>query len=389
MESELQAGNIQNINLIEYEEKLLPKVSLEIAQAINKTGFITVSPTFGEEALFKADCKIGVIRIGNIQISVMPKFPIRNVFYLLGLHDGIRFEEKKIGITEDENLTALIFDSFLKSALLTTARGLLTGYRDIQETSKVLRGRILLCDQINKRAGQLFPIEISYDDFTENIPENIELKVAILNVLKYGNLSESNLRDYRHLLQRFSGIDDSMHGLNWELSRRNAHYRNSLILADLINHGRGFYEKLGDIAVSGFTVDMYRVFEKFLLREFKSRIEKNGGILETKMLHLDVENRQRAQIDILWRKDGVIRFIADAKYKDPDANWESALYQVNAYASVFSLDKIHLIYALPVDETPLQLKGSGTLIYRHGINLDLSADEIGKQLDLLCEEFVS
>ena len=389
MGSNLQAEQIQNIELIEYEEKLLPKVSLEMANSINQTGFISVLPTFGEEALFRADCKIGVVRIGNMQISVMPKFPIRNLFYLLGLHDGIKYDEKNIGIAESENLTDLIFDSFLKSASASTARGLLTGYRNIEETSKVFRGRILIGEQINKRMGQIYPAEVSYDDFTENIPENIELKVAIFNALKFGRLSESTHRDFRHLSQRFIDIDNSMNDLNWTFSRQNTHYRNSLILADLINHGRGFYEKLGDIMVSGFTVDMYRVFEKFLLRELKSRIEKKGGVLETKMLHLDVENRQRAQIDILWRRDGIVRFIADAKYKDPDVNWESALYQVNAYASVFSLDRIHLIYALPVDEAPLKLKGSGTLIYRHGIDLDSPIQEIDKQLDLLCEEFVS
>ena len=389
MGSDVKIDDIQLIELVEYEEKLLPKVSSEIASAINQTGFVTVTPTFGDDALFKADSKIGVIRVGNFQISVMPKFPVRNLFYLLGLHDGIKFDEKNIGVAENTNMTDLIFKSFLGSAQASTSRGLLSGYRYIEETSKVLRGRILLSDQVNKRFGKTYPVEISFDDFTENIPENIELKMAISNALRFGNLSESDHRDYRHLSRLFSEIDDSMQDLTWILNRQNTHYWNSLILAELINHSQGFYEKLGNLVVNGFTVDMYRVFEKFLLRELKLRIETSGGVVDTKTLHLDVENRQKAQIDIMWRKDGEIKFIADAKYKDPDSNWESALYQVNAYANAFALDQIHLIYALPVDEAPLELKGSGTLIYRHGIDLDASIQEIGKQIDSLCEVFVS
>ena len=389
MSTDLLTDKIQFIELVEYEEKLLPKVSGEMAAAINQTGFISVTPTFGEDALFKADRKIGVIRVGNFHISVMPKFPVKNLFYLLGLHEGINFEDKNIGVADNPNMTDLIFQSFLSSAMGSTSRGLLTGYRCIQETSKVLRGRILLSDQVRKRFGQAYPVEISYDDFTENIPENIELRMAVVNALRFGNLSESNHLEYRRLLRTFSDIDDSMGDLSWNLNRQNMHYWNSLILADLINQSQGFHEKFGEVVVNGFTVDMPRVFEKFLLRELKLRLEKNGGVVETKTLHLDVENRQKAQIDIMWRKDGEIKFIADAKYKDPDSNWESALYQVNAYATAFSLDQIHLIYALPVADEPLVLKGSGTLIYRHGINLDASIQEIGKQIDSLCEVFVS
>jgi 5-methylcytosine-specific restriction endonuclease McrBC regulatory subunit McrC len=206
--------------------------------------------------------------------------------------------------------------------------------------------------------------------------------------MKFGNLTPAQHRDFRHLSRRFSEIDTSKSEPNWTKSRHNIHYWNSLVLADLINSGKGFYEELGGVAVSGFTVDMYRVFEKFLLRELKMRLERHGGVVETKYLHLDEENRQKAQIDIMWHKDGEIKFIADAKYKDPASNWESALYQVNTYATAFSLDSIHLIYALPVDEAPLRLKGNGPLVYRHGIDLSLDISSIRMEIDQLSATFI-
>ena len=388
MEQVIAENHLKLIELDEYEEKLLPKVSKEVAAAINQTGFITVEPTFGEDSIFRADSKIGIIRVGDIHIKVMPKFPVNNLFYLLGLHDGIKFDSDTVNIAESRDITDLIFESFLRSATASTSRGLLTGYRRVEETSKVLHGRVLIGEQLKKRFGHMYPVEVSFDEFTENIPENIELNMAITKAMKFGNLTADQHRDFRHLSRKFSEIDASNAELRWTKNRNNIHYWNSLVLAELINSGKGFYEELGGVAVSGFTVDMYRVFEKFLLRELKQRIEKHGGVVETKYLHLDEENRQRAQIDIMWRKDEKIKFIADAKYKDPASNWESALYQVNTYATAFELDSIHLIYALPVDENPLRLKGNGTLVYRHGIDLSLTIKEIRKEIDELSDLFV-
>ena len=388
MKQSIVENRLKLIELDEYEEKLLPKVSKEVAAAINETGFITVEPTFGEDSIFRADSKIGIVRVGDIQIKVMPKFPVNNLFYLLGLHDGIKFESDSVNIQESRDITDLIFESFLRNVLASTARGLLTDYRRVEETSKVLHGRILIGEQLKKRQSHMYPVEVAFDEFTDNIPENIELNMAISKAMKFGNLTPTQHRDFRHLSRRFSEIDTSKSILHWTKSRHNSHYWNSLVLADLINSGKGFYEELGGVAVSGFTVDMYRVFEKFLLRELKVRLERHGGIVETKYLHLDEENRQRAQVDIMWRKDGQIKFIADAKYKDPATNWESALYQVNTYATAFSLDSIHLIYALPVDEAPLRLKGHGPLVYRYGIDLSLDIGAIRMEIDQLSAIFL-
>lgn len=388
MEKSIVEESLQSIELIEHEKRPLPKVSKEVADAINQTGFITVEPTFGEESIFKADSKIGIIRVGNFQIKVMPHFPVNNLFYLLGLHDGIKFQSDSVDITQSRDITDLIFESFLRSVTASTSRGLLTGYRRVEETSKVLHGRMLIGEQLKKRYGHMYPVEVAFDEFTENIPENIELNMAISKAMKFGNLSEQQHRDFRHISRKFSEIDNTKSDLHWSKNRHNSHYWNSLVLAELINNGKSFYEELGGVSVSGFMIDMYRVFEKFLLRELKVRLEKHGGVVKPVNLHLDQDNRQKAQIDIMWRKNNVIKLIADAKYKDPIAGWESDLYQVNTYATAFELDSIHLIYALPINEEPLRLKGNGPMVYRHGIDLSVPISEIRKELDELSALFV-
>jgi len=247
---------------------------------------------------------------------------------------------------------------------------------------------MLIGEQLKKRYGHMYPVEVAFDEFTENIPENIELNMAISKAMKFGNLSEQQHRDFRHISRKFSEIDNTKSDLHWSKNRHNSHYWNSLVLAELINNGKSFYEELGGVSVSGFMIDMYRVFEKFLLRELKVRLEKHGGVVKPVNLHLDQDNRQKAQIDIMWRKNNVIKLIADAKYKDPIAGWESDLYQVNTYATAFELDSIHLIYALPINEEPLRLKGNGPMVYRHGIDLSVPISEIRKELDELSALFV-
>ena len=48
MAKSLVEESLELIELNEYEKKSLPKVSKEVAEAINQAGIITVLPTFGE-----------------------------------------------------------------------------------------------------------------------------------------------------------------------------------------------------------------------------------------------------------------------------------------------------------------------------------------------------
>ena len=59
------------------------------------------------------------------------------------------------------------------------ARGLLHGYRTEEEALYAVRGRIRFDEQIRRRFGIPLPVEVRYDEFTDDIVENRLVKAAV------------------------------------------------------------------------------------------------------------------------------------------------------------------------------------------------------------------
>src|SRR5947207_2655790 len=64
-------------------------------------------------------------------------------------------------------------------------RNLLHGYLHRDERRVDIRGRVRFGDQIARSGGLPLPVEVSYDDFTEDILENRMLKTATLLLLRF------------------------------------------------------------------------------------------------------------------------------------------------------------------------------------------------------------
>ena len=58
-------------------------------------------------------------------------------------------------------------------------RGLLRWYRREEDALNTMRGQIRFADQIGRRYGLPLPIEVAYDEYTEDIEQNRLLKTAV------------------------------------------------------------------------------------------------------------------------------------------------------------------------------------------------------------------
>ena len=58
------------------------------------------------------------------------------------------------------------------------SRGLLHGYRTEEEALHTVRGRIMFAEQIRRRYGVALPVEVRYDEFTDDIRANRLVKAA-------------------------------------------------------------------------------------------------------------------------------------------------------------------------------------------------------------------
>jgi 5-methylcytosine-specific restriction enzyme subunit McrC len=367
----------------------------DIAQKIQRSGIVDLSRKVSGEFIIKADSKIGFISVQGVQINVTPRFPIYNIFYFLGLLDELKLDNEKVEISESDDFLTILFQSFIHSVASTTRKGLISGYVNREDSLQVLRGRIDFSQQFKKNPGSYFPFQVSFDDFVEDIPENQILKKALHISLKYGLQNRKLRNQAQNLLFNFKDVTDVNQVPAWNASRLNIHYWNALRLAELIISGNGFHEYAGDIQISGFSIDMYKVFEDFVAKQLEERINGlNDEVVTQKSLPLDMGGIYREKPDVIWYRDGKPFQVMDTKYKQPEGDTQqrdslSDLRQVISYASLLGLKEAHLIYGVAGNARSIETRQEGITIHTHGLDLGLPPLEIENQLDSLVKSLNS
>ncbi|MCY4424699.1 MAG: hypothetical protein OXC06_16685, partial [Acidimicrobiaceae bacterium] len=106
--------------------------------------------------------------------------------------DGFRSEQDEpFDFARDEALPDVLAIALASEAQRAFACGLLHGYRMEEDALQTIRGRIRLEDQMRRRPGFMLPVEVRYDEFTDDILENRLVKAAA------SRLSRMRLRSTR------------------------------------------------------------------------------------------------------------------------------------------------------------------------------------------------
>ena len=320
-----------------------------------------------------------------------PRFPIYNIFYFLGLLAEIKLDSEKVQIAESKDFLTVLFQSYIQSVASSTRKGLISDYVNREDSLPVLKGRVDFSRQFKKSPGSIFPFEVMFDDFVEDVPENQILKEALRISLKFG-LQDRKLRNQaQNLLFNFKDVTDVSQLPSWNASRLNNHYWNALRIAELIISGNGFHENTGDVQINGFSIDMYKVFEDFIARQLIERISGENNLVATqKSLSLDVGGTYREKPDLIWYRNGKPFQVMDTKYKRPEGEFQQRdslndLRQVISYASLLGLKEAHLIYGVAGNARSIETRQEGITVYTHGLDLGKSPLEIETQLDVLVQ----
>jgi 5-methylcytosine-specific restriction enzyme subunit McrC len=385
----LTTDSLTTFSLAEYEEKIVEVLDPEIAQKLQRTGIVELSRKVSGEFILKADSKIGFISVQGVQVNVAPRFPIYNIFYFLGLLDELKLDNEKVQIAESNDFLTVLFQSFINSVASATRKGLISGYVNREDSLHVLKGRIDFSRQFKRNPGSYFPFEVSFEEFVEDIPENQILKKALYISLKFG-LQSRNLRNQaQNLLFDFKDVSEIGQSPTWHPSRLNLHYWNALRIAELIISGNGFRENIDDIQISGFSIDMYKVFEDFVAKQLAGRINGSVDLVATqKSLLLDVGGIYREKPDVIWYRNGKPFQVMDTKYKKPEGDTQQRdslndLRQAISYASLLGLKEAHLIYGVAGNARSIETRQEGITVHTHGLDLGQAPSEIEHQLDLL------
>lgn len=341
--------------------------------------------------------KIGVVRVGDLQVTVKPKIPIDRLIFMLGYSLAPEFwRNQSVALDKAANLPEALAHTFARLATKALEQGLLQGYKTVDDSLPVVRGRIRVAEQIARRSGILLPIEVTYDDFTIDVAENQLLLAAVLRLLRAPGVSADSRRRLLRLRAQLAGVSAIRRGSQlpaWRPSRLNKRYQPALRVADLILAGNSFEQLHGDVEVSGFVLDMWKVFEDFVCVALREAFLSAGGRTELQhRMHLDRANSIKMKPDFLWVGPNGATIVADAKYKaeKPTGFPNADLYQMLAYCTVLGLNEGHLIYGRGNEDTTThEVQGAGTTIHAHTLDLEQPPVTLLSQVENLAEVMLS
>jgi 5-methylcytosine-specific restriction enzyme subunit McrC len=410
------------LTLREYGRELVA-LSSEQAGALNGVGdgkYLSIEP--GEQPghwQVAAHNYVGSINVGELQVLVRPKIPLRNLFLLLevGLRqrdwrdEDVRFE------TIGDLLPALV--SFLARTTKTTlARGLYHSYREHHDRLVALRGRIDIARQF-AQPGVVMPTACRFTEFTAELIENSYLKAAVARSLRVAGVLPVDRRRLMQHLVTLEDVGDVQHRPadhdRVVFTRLNEHYQPALQLARLVLANLTLQDAVGATQASSFMLDMNELFERFVTERLRRDLR---GRLDVKSQHSDTLDDDRTvaiRPDLVFRTAGSPTFVADIKYKLTDeaaSGRHSDYYQLLAYTTALDLPEGVLIYCLdanrpdgadgnadseagpPATEVSapairsVQVRHAGKVLHTYALDLSGTADDIEGNLGRLANWIV-
>lgn len=342
------------LTLKEYRTQPGVELSVEERDFLRKNK-VDVSPTYGAEGRYDLTpgSWIGALSIGSLAVGIQPKIPLDRVMFLISYAlDPKKWRDTGFDFGIEDSLVEAVVPGFVRQVRRAFRRGVLQGYRVEEDAIATVRGRIRFDDQIRRRFGIAPPVEVRYDEFTEDIDPNRLIKAAIRRLRRIRLKS----RPVRNLLREFDGALALVSAVEYHPGRLpdiawsplNSHYRPAVELARLILRSCSFELRHGQVRSTSFLVDMNRVFEDFVVTALREKLGLTERVLrQGESLHLDKGRKIDVRPDLSWWQSGQCLFVGDVKYKRLEAGGikHPDLYQLLSYAIAADLPRALLVYA--------------------------------------------
>ncbi|MGW3232715.1 McrC family protein [Kitasatospora sp. NPDC001095] len=341
----------------------------------------------------RAGSKVGAVSVAvpggdPVTVRITPKVPITRLFFLIGYSlDPHGWREGQVEVDDHREVLPALAHAVERQVDRALRQGLLQGYRTVEDTALVVRGRIREAEQIRRRFGAALPVEVAYDEFTTDIAENRILRAAVERLLRLPGVPQDVRRRLLHQRVRLAEVSPLVRGQalpTWHATRLNARYQHALHLAGVLLDGSSPEHTSGELRIDGFLFNMNRLFEDFAtvaLREAFRGADRSCRLQDPH--HLDEAGEIRMKPDfVLYGPEGTPQAVADAKYKAEKSGGypDGDLYQMLAYCTALSLREGHLVYAKGnAPHTAHRVRHAGIVIHQHALDLDRGpADLLGE-----------
>lgn len=342
---------------------------------------------------------------------------IQNIYYMLSYAFQILKEEgyEKLSSEYFENIADLLSAILVKGINSQIKRGLRREYVDVQEPLSSLRGKIGISESIKTQSLIKQQLVCRYDEFSVDSYLNKVLKTTLHVLLRF-NLSKTRKKDIRNVLLYFKdiGILDPFN-VNWNLryNKNNQTYQMLINICYLILKGLLQRDSQGDLKMQKFLDEqrMCRLYEKFILEYYRKEhpeLKVSASQIPWQLDEGIPTMLPIMQSDIML-SDGKNTLIIDAKYysKTMQIQYDKRTLHSNNLYQIFTYVKNRdayikkesgsnagtvagvLLYAKTDEElTPdSDFLMSGNKISVKTLDLNLSFEEISKQLDVIADAF--
>jgi len=289
---------------------------------------------------------VGVIAFSNFELQIKPKLHPASenstlaemLDFISDVHDLKTFRHRPRNFdAEGFNLFDLTIASFADACEEVVLKGILADYVSTQDTLPVLRGRLMLVNQLKVGMGRFHQLECLYDEQSTNIPEN-KLLLAALSACAARVRNRALASQVRRLAAIFEdaanidsfAFDEAYSSQRQNYNRLNAYYRRAHSLAALIMSGLSHKDifATGAPQCFSFLFKMSEVFEKFVTKLLTLELASTNHKLhfqkeDSHIIWNAQTNTSHASLrpDILIEnkaRPGVFLPV-DAKYKNYDA----------------------------------------------------------------------
>ncbi|WP_370969962.1 McrC family protein [Amycolatopsis sp. cg9] len=376
-----ETGGGEAVELDDRQATLLEASGLVTVTRRRESGWWTVAGKRG---------RVGAFRVGDLEFRVMPKMKISRLLFLAGYaRNPAGWLDELVTTGTAEGVVPAIAQMLWRQADAALRLGPLHGYRQRDESSTALRGRIRLTDQLRRRFDQPLPMEIQYDDFTPDIAENRILLAAIEHMLTVPGVDEESSARLNALRSRLEGVRlprPWAQPPKWTANRLNERYHAVLGLAEVILQARSPELSPGELSVNGFMFNLETIFEDFVTRSIAgalgSRVE--GWPSAPHWSHLDTGNQVTIKLDLVWNHRGRPVAAVDAKYKGKRNN--DNLFQMLAYCTALGLRQGHLVYAKGAEPLAIyEVRHGGVELFVHSLDLTAPRQALLASIDRIAD----
>lgn len=358
---------------------------------------------------------VGVVRFSSFELRVVPKLAggnlgvVRMLDYASGIGAFKRYESSRELETVGDDLLELIAWLFSDACTRLVRDGLLSDYVAREDTLHTLRGRLRLMAQVQRQFARVDPLEVAFDEFETDIPEN-QVIAAALDATRSVVRSPVVQRPIRRLHSIFHEAADPREtdslAMLGELAytRRNEHYRGAHLLAGLLLRRLAVRDLFtpGGTRSFAFLLDMNELFELFVARLTADALVPTGIRVHAQRRDRSIvinEATQRGYSAIIpdllleAHVGGITaRLPVDAKYKlyDDKKIQESDVYQTFFYAFAYAAEghrrpaRAVILYPRAGDGTDVALRvdthhgAHSARIQAFGVDIDAALTAIAR-----------